>query len=76
MNIYDKQGRQWARLSELKEGDKIELDSGFTCASGRKILKVTPDGLAFDCAEGIAAHVISGQADDGEHCVGVYHLNE
>ena len=72
MSTHDKQGRPWAKLLELKPGDEIDLDSGFTCASGRKTVKATQYGLAFDCAEGESAHVISGHADDGEHCVGVY----
>ncbi len=75
MATHDKQGRAYAKLSELKAGDEIELDDGFTCASaGKKIVKETPYGLAFDCSEGDGSHTISGQADDGEHCIGIYKI--
>ena len=73
MNTHDAQGRPYAKISELKAGDIIELDDGFTCAvAGQRVLKTTSRGLAFDCDEGEAAHAIDGQADDGEHCIGIY----
>lgn len=73
---YDKNGRPWAKLSELKSGDKIELDGGFGChkAGNAEVLsddtKPEGDRLFFGCYYG--HHFLSGQADDGEHCVGVY----
>ena len=77
LGTCDINGRPWAKLSELKAGDVVELDSGFTCASaGFRTLKETKDGLAFDCAEGEAAHAIAGQADDGEHCIGIYRADD
>ena len=68
---HDKQGRPWAKLSELKPGDTIELDAGFSCAhlGPREIVK-DARGFYFICAQG--SHYLDGQADDGEHCVGVY----
>lgn len=31
MTTKDKNGREYAKLSELKVGDKLEIDGGFTC---------------------------------------------
>lgn len=67
----DRNGRPWARLSELKEGQTIELDGGFTChRAGQVTLHSDPGGLYFECKDG--HHYVIGQADDGEHCVGIY----
>lgn len=70
--MTDKQGRSYAKLSELKVGDTIELDGGFTCRqAGRATVKARPDGaLYFDCTDG--GHALHGQADDGENLVGIY----
>lgn len=81
--MEDKFGRPYAKLSELKAGDWAELDDGFTCApAGPVLLQADDKGkLYFACCgehdhdEGIEAnerHYVAGQADDGEHCVGVY----
>lgn len=72
MNTHDTTGRPWAKLSELKAGDWIELDSGFTCHGPGKVqLWLDKDGdLAFSCSQ--VTHAIFGQADDGEHCIGIY----
>lgn len=67
----DKFGRPWAKLSELKQGDKVELDSGFSChPAGIVTLGMLNNKLLFECDEGI--HTIAGQADDGEHLIGIY----
>jgi hypothetical protein len=72
MLTSDIKERRYAKLSELKEGDKIELDGDFTCQ--RKgvhfVHKDEHGGLYFNCREG--RHLLDGQADDGEHCVGIY----
>lgn len=71
--IYsDISGRPYAKLSQLKAGDTVELDSGFTCRmEGSVELQAdTKDELFFVCDDG--KHYVSGQADDGEHCVGIY----
>lgn len=71
MSTHDKQGRPYAKLSELKAGDTIELDGDFTCIGAIKTqIKKDDSGLYFECAEG--GHHLRGHADDGEHCVGVY----
>jgi hypothetical protein len=68
---HDKSGRPYARLSELQIGDTVELDSGFTCATdGKAKVGVDERGPYFICGHG--HHALKGQADDGEHCVGVY----
>jgi hypothetical protein len=79
-NAHDAAGRPWARLSEPMPGDKVELDSGFTChAAGIVEVKEDPDhptDLYFDCVDEDGEpqkHLLSGQADDGEHLVGIYH---
>lgn len=70
---HDKNERPYAKLSQLKAGDKVELDTGFTCheAGVVHLEQHQPEGpLFFKCADGW--HNIEGQADDGEHCVGIY----
>lgn len=54
------------KLSDLQPGDKIKLDSGFTCApaSITEVLQAD-DGLYFKCSHG--RHYLEGQErDDGE----------
>jgi hypothetical protein len=71
MTTHDKAGRPYAKLSELKAGDVVELDGDFTCRAAGKARLFERDGnLYFDCSEG--GHNIRGQADDGEHCMGIY----
>lgn len=71
MSTTDTNGRPWAKLSELKAGDYVELDAGFDCAKPGKV-KVWEIGgsKCFCCYHGW--HFIDGQADDGEHCIGIY----
>jgi hypothetical protein len=69
----DRQGRTYLRLDQAQGGQMVELDGGFTChASGIVMLCVCPETreLFFHCDDG--KHFISGQADDGRHCVGIY----
>lgn len=68
---HDVNGRPYAKLSELRAGDYIELDEGFDC-HGKGLAQLSKDDgrLFFPCSEG--HHYLDGQADDGEHCVGVY----
>lgn len=70
MKTQDKSGKPWAKLSEVKKGDLLRLDGGFTCAKGQ--IKISEDevGLWFPCSHG--RHYIVGQASDGEHIVGAY----
>lgn len=70
--MKDKQGREYLKLSEAKEGQIVELDDGFTCHEAGKVeLKADVEGkLYFVCSEHM--HMIDGQADDGINCVGIY----
>lgn len=69
--MRDKHNVPYAKLSMLRAGDKIRLDSGFTCIEASETSVCSDkDGLFFHCAEG--HHYLSGQADNGEDCVGVY----
>jgi hypothetical protein len=71
MSTHDTNGRLWAKMSDMKEGMTIELDSGFTChAPGEVEVKLADDGFYFECEEG--RHYLHGQADDGEHLIGIY----
>ena len=67
----DRSGRPWAKLSELRAGEQVILDAGFTCTHPR-IATVYEDteGLYFNCDNG--RHSLDGQADDGEHLIGIY----
>lgn len=68
---HNTNGRPYAKLSELKAGDIVELDTGFTCHTAGKVA-VCEDkaGLFFECGEG--HHYFEGQTEDGEHCVGIF----
>lgn len=74
MPTHDKQGRPYLKISEAKPGQKIICDGGFTCMdpfeTTRLARDLTTGGLYFICADGY--HYLSGQADDDEHCVGLY----
>lgn len=70
---HDTNGVEWAKLSELKPYELVKLDGSFTCRSaGKARLSSDAGGLYFKCSEG--KHYISGQADDGDHCIGIYRL--
>lgn len=69
---HDTKGRPYAKLGDLKVGDKVETDDGFTCMRGRThTVRVDSEGSLFIPCRHREHHLI-GQADDGEHCVGVY----
>lgn len=73
MSTHSTDGQEWARLSQLKPGDKVRTDGGFTCGMNNKTLEVKQDGsgnLYVDCDEG--QHNLDGQADDGDHLVGMW----
>jgi hypothetical protein len=69
----DTLGRSWAKLSSLRDGDRIELDDGFDCINPGLITIHADENkrLYFNCGDG--KHYLDCQADDGEHCVGCYH---
>lgn len=66
--MNDKQGRPYAKLSELRAGDVLELDEGFTCMRSRTVTVQGDElGLYFNCNDG--RHSLS-QATD--FLVGMY----
>lgn len=58
------------KLEDLKAGDTITLDAGFTCALPRSVI-VEKDmgGKFFKCDDG--KHYLDGQEDETGHLVGV-----
>lgn len=81
MSTHSTDGREWAKLSALKAGDRVELDGGFTCGIAGKTLIVEEDedGLFVPCggAEGereATQHYLDGQISevDNDHLVGVW----
>ncbi len=72
MPNHDIKGRPYAKLSKLRPGQLIELNNGFTCTKARTCtIHLDKDNrLFFSCDDGL--HYLDGQADDGEHCIGVY----
>lgn len=73
MSTHDKNGRRYAKLSELKAGDMVEVDNGFTCMSPlQHYLVIDHQGeLTVKCTCG--HHALEAQAswNDG-HLTGIY----
>lgn len=69
-------GRKWARLSLIREGDFLVPDGGFTCLIGGdpaaplEVKKRADGTLYVECSGG--GHDLAGQADDGEHLIGFW----
>lgn len=58
------------KLSDLNEGQTIQLDNGFMCAhAGPVIVKTGEHGFYFDCKDG--HHLLDGQVDDNGDLVGI-----
>lgn len=73
MPTHDIQNRPYARLSQLKPGDIVIVDDGFTCmtAWSEKEIRTGDCGLYIECEKGI--HTIDGQLDiDGAALIGIY----
>jgi len=72
--MKDKQGREYARMSDLKEGDEVTVDGDFTCMLPWSQAEVLgdEDGLYILCEEG--QHYLQGQLDyqDDDSLVGIY----
>lgn len=64
------------RLSDVKPGDMVMLDDGFSCMPpGRRRVETSEDGSLFvPCDEG--RHYLSGQVGDDGFLVGVYAADE
>lgn len=59
------------KLTDLKPGDTIRLDGGFTChAGGEAVVKSDDTGnLYFDCDDG--QHLLDGQIGPDGELIGV-----
>ncbi len=72
--MKDKQGREYAKLSDLKVGDTVQVDDGFTCMEpwSKKEVRQSSDGVLFvECSE--LEHCLDGQlADDRDSLIGIY----
>lgn len=61
-------------LNELKAGDTITIDNGFTCAmAGDHTVLMDDNGPSFRCDCGL--HYLDGQVGDDGHLVGIVNLN-
>lgn len=79
MSTHDRNGREWAKVSDIKEGSIISTDSNMGCVPMGTRLKVEYDGprdwLYFNCAG--ERHYLGGHLnDEGTHYVGIYHEQE
>lgn len=80
MSTHSKDGREWARLSNLKPGSIIKCDDGFTCGINNQERVVGADAsgkLFVNCGEG--RHYLDGQlasegidGGDTDHLVGMW----
>jgi hypothetical protein len=71
-NTHDTNGRPWAKLSQLQAGDRVEVDGGFDECFEAGSVHTLNDKLAIKGNCG-AYHRL--QADDGEHCIGIYKVD-
>lgn len=74
MTTHSTDGREWAKLSALKPGDRVVTGGGFSCGMSHATLEVSGDGggLFVPCHAG--RHYLDGQlsAVDNDHLVGVW----
>jgi hypothetical protein len=73
--MNDTHGRPYARLSELRPGDWIEVYAGFSCmSSGEELVVETQNGELFvSCYFG--EHFLRDElADDGNSLIGMYRV--
>lgn len=70
--MQDLNGREYAKLSELKAGDLIELDSEFTCMKGVARICDEQGGLYICCSHG--KHFLDGEVYDNydDSLIGIY----
>ena len=69
----DKQGRSYARQSELKAGSIVTIDGDFSCLKSwtQHVVKEDGLGLYIECKEG--EHHLAGQQDGpSDHYTGIY----
>jgi hypothetical protein len=63
MSYIDANGKAYKRLSEVKEGDEVTFDGGFTCLEEGDVQPVYKDDKGFYvlCKQG--QHYLDGQLD-------------
>ncbi|MFZ1006849.1 MAG: hypothetical protein WAN65_08440 [Candidatus Sulfotelmatobacter sp.] len=77
MATHDKNGREYARMSELKVGDTVEIGGGMTCRdAGMATIFADRSGEFYiTCRAGDGRHFlsveVSGEEGD-DHLIGVY----
>lgn len=70
---HDTQGRPYARLSELRAGDRVVLDDGFDCMDGWEEQALLEDNLGLHVTCELERHYIDAQLEpDGDTLVGIY----
>ena len=72
--MKDSDGREYARLADLRKGDKVQVDDGFDCMEpwSTHLVKEDYGGLFVQCAKGLH-HLRSQLTTDGA-LVGIYHV--
>ena len=70
--MTDLQGRPYAKLSGLKEGDTVQVDAGFTCMppGTYTVYKHGCGELCLFCSHG--RHFLRSQHEHGDCLVGIY----
>ena len=73
MTRFDKNGREYLKLTDAKVCQCIELDDGFTChPAGQEVLLQDGEGRALYFLCNTGSHYIRGQDDGDGYCVGIY----
>lgn len=74
--MQDIQGREYAKLSQLKAGDIVTVDGDMDCMKpwSQHIVEVDDFGLSIPCKHG--AHYLNGQlrdeTDKDDSLIGIY----
>lgn len=75
MTTHNTAGVEYAKITDLRAGDKVNVDDGFICRKGgwatvrRAKNRRGPAALYIPCRHG--GHYLDGQCDDGDHCIGI-----
>lgn len=77
--MKDVNGRDYARLIDLRIGDWVQVDDGFDCMEPNGIREVeeskTGMGACIRCTQGM--HNLIGQlAADGIYLIGIYKIGQ
>lgn len=79
--MNDINGRQYAKLSQLKHGTKVELDDGFPCMEYKStVVKIIEcecgcKSLMFKCQNETTAHFIDDHITEDGSIIGIYLVN-